>query len=509
MTQISFQAQHIVKRYGGVVALSEGNLSIRSGEVVALVGANGSGKSTLSKVITGVVDHSRGELLRDGQPVSYPNPISARRAGVTAVFQELSLVPKMTVAENIWLTHEPLQRFGWVDEEHIHQETEQLLSLFSGTYQTTLHPDAKVEELSPDEKQIVEILKAYSLKPEILILDEATASLDSQQVKRLFDLIETWKKSGMALVFVSHRMDEIFQIADRAVVLRNGKTVGEVWISEVDESDIVRMMVGEERGLEAVKAAPARREKKDIVLEVRELCSQSLQGVSFKVHHGELLGIGGLRGQGQHSLLRAIFGALPCQGEVLLDGVRVHFSHPREAMDRGIAFVPGDRASEGLLMIRSILENLHLANWKNYGFPLHLDRARRKAHQIEDSLNLVMESLESPVNSLSGGNAQKVVIGKWLLREPKLLLLDDPTKGVDVGTKSEFYQLLNDLQQEGTTILFYSSDDSELLSLCDRILVLHDGAISDELVGEDITRSNLVSSSMGGTITKNSKQGDQ
>ena len=256
MTQLTFQAQHIVKKYGGVTALSDGNLEIHSGEVVALVGANGSGKSTLSKVITGVVNYNQGELIRDGQRVNYPNPISARKAGITAVFQELSLVPEMTVAENIWLTHEPLQRGGWVDEDLIEAQTEDLLSLFSGTFQTSLHAEAIVGELSPDEKQIVEILKAFSLNPEILILDEATASLDSQQVKRLFQLMEEWKSAGMALVFVSHRMDEIFQIGDRAVVLRNGKTVGEVSLDDVTENDIVNLMVGAERGLEDVKSQP-------------------------------------------------------------------------------------------------------------------------------------------------------------------------------------------------------------------------------------------------------------
>jgi ribose transport system ATP-binding protein len=507
MPEVTFEAQQIVKRYGGVTALSDGNLKIYSGEVVALVGANGSGKSTLAKVITGVVDYNQGKLTREGRPVHYPNPITARKAGITAVFQELSLVPQMTVAENIWLAHEPLQSGGWVAEETLQERTAELLALFSGTYQSTLHPDALIEELSPDEKQIVEILKAYSLKPEVLILDEATASLDSQQVKRLFELVERWKHEGMALVFVSHRMDEIFQIADRAAVLRNGKSVGEVLISEVTENDIVEMMVGQERGLVEERAAPAELEDREIMLRVENLSSDSLHGVSFDVRHGELLGIGGLRGQGQHSLLRAIFGAIPFEGKLILDGKPVHFDHPDQAMAQEIALVPGDRATEGLLMIRSILENLHLANWKSYGLPLRMQQARKKARQMAGSLNLVMESIDAQVRSLSGGNAQKVVIGKWLLRQPKLLLLDDPTKGVDVGTKTEFYALLDELQTEGTTILFYSSDDTELLSLCDRILVLHDGKIEEELSGSTLTKTHLVSASMGGTLNNESSHG--
>jgi len=507
MSEVTFEAQQIVKRYGGVTALSDGNLKIYAEEVVALVGANGSGKSTLAKVITGVVDYNQGKLIRDGRPVSYPNPISARKAGITAVFQELSLVPQMTVAENIWLTHEPLQKGGWVAEDELQERTEQLLDLFAGTYQSTLHPDALIEELSPDEKQIVEILKAYSLQPKLLILDEATASLDSQQVKRLFELVKRWKREGMALVFVSHRMDEIFQIADRAAVLRNGETVGEVPISEVSENDIVEMMVGQERGLVEERTAPTEIEDREVMLQVENLCAESLHGVSFEVRRGELLGIGGLRGQGQHNLLRAIFGAIPFQGKLVLRGEDVHFEHPDQAMDKDVAFVPGDRATEGLLMIRSILENLHLANWKSYGFPLKMAKAREKARRMSGSLNLVMESIDAPVLSLSGGNAQKVVIGKWLLREPQLLLLDDPTKGVDVGTKKEFYQLLDELQAEGTTILFYSSDDTELLSLCDRILVLHDGKIEEELSGTSLTRTHLVSASMGGTLNNEASNG--
>lgn len=500
MSQVSFEAQHIVKHYGGVTALSEGNIKIHSGEVAALVGANGSGKSTLAKVITGVVDYNQGELIRDGRPVHYPNPISARKAGITAVFQELSLIPEMTVAENIWLTHEPLQKGGWVDREQILESTEQLLGLFSDTFQSSLHPEALIQELSPDEKQIVEILKAYSLNPEILILDEATASLDSQQVKRLFELIDDWKSAGMALVFVSHRMDEIFQIADRAVVLRNGKTVGEVKINQVSEEDIVKMMVGREGTLIDKRSAPPADSSREVMLRVENLTSDDLHGISFEVLRGELLGIGGLRGQGQHSLLRAIFGSIPFQGRLFLKGEEVKFTHPDQAMRQDVAFVPGDRATEGLLMIRSILENLHLANWNSFGFPLQMEKARQKAREMGRALNLVMESIGAPVRSLSGGNAQKVVIGKWLLREPQLLLLDDPTKGVDVGTKSEFYQLLHDLQEEGTTILFYSSDDTELLSLCDRILVLHDGTLEEELKGSSLNRTNLVSASMGGTL---------
>lgn len=498
MKNTSFQAKNIVKYYGGVVALSDGNLDIRSGEVVALLGANGSGKSTLSKVITGVVSKDGGEMVHDGEIVNFPTPMTARKAGITAVYQELSLIPLMTVAENIWLTHEPLKPGGRVRTQEIESRTKDLLKFFEGTFSTALQPKAEVQNLSADEKQIVEILKAYSQNPKIMILDEATASLDSRQVTRLFELIEDWKEEGMALVFVSHRMDEIFRIADRVMVLRNGRSVGTAEIENVDEADLVAMMVGEERVTITQERDDVPEEfDSPVVLDVKDLNSHALHGIDLVVHEGELLGIGGLRGQGQHGLLLSLFGAIPFKGEITLFGERVSYQHPSEAMKKEVALVPGERSKEGLLMIRSILENLHIPNWKSYGFPLKMKKAIADATRVSDSLNLVRESLEAPVTSLSGGNAQKVVIGKWLLRNPRLLLLDDPTKGVDVGTKTEFYSLLKDLQEEGTTILMYSSDDSELLALCDRIIVMHDGKISAELIGDSITKSNLVGASLG------------
>ena len=499
---VSLSAQHIVKRYGGVLALSDGSLEVQSGEVVALLGANGSGKSTLSKVITGVVAPNEGQLILDGQPVVFASPQGAKNRGIAVVYQELSLIPDMTVAENIWLSHQPLKWGIYVDKKALQTGTQELIDLFAGTVQPSLQAGEPVSALPPDERQIVEILKALSLDPRLIILDEATASLDSRQVNRLFDLIENWKEQGKAIVFVSHRMDEIFRIADRAVVLRNGRTVGGAVISETDENELVNMMVGDAAAVPRRLAHQPVPAGAPIRLRLQDIHSDVLQGVSLEVHDGELLGIGGLQGQGQSNLLHAVFGDIPFTGDMTLSSagtggaLRVHFSHPRQAMEHDIAFVPGDRGNEGLLLIRSILENIQLPSWKGYGFPLRMEAARADATQIADDLSLVRESLDAPVSSLSGGNAQKVVIGKWLLRRPKLLLLNDPTKGVDVHTKREFYNLLAELRQEGTAILFYSSDDEELLGLCDRVLVLLDGRISAELSGETLTHSQLVSASM-------------
>jgi ribose transport system ATP-binding protein len=497
---ISLSARHVVKHYGGVVALSDANLEIQSGEVLALIGANGSGKSTLSKIINGVVVLDGGQLFLDGQPVHFSSPHAAKNVGISTVFQELSLVPQMTVAENIWLTREPLQRAGFVGHKQIQRRTEELLALFDGMFKTALTPATPIGSLPPDEKQIIEILKAVSFNPRLLILDEATASLDSRQVQRLFELVTRWKAEGKAIVFVSHRMEEIFQIADRYSVLRNGQTVGEGPMKEATTRTLVDLMVetaAVEKVVQRSRPSAESLRQRAVQLEVKDLRTDVLQGVSVQLHKGELLGLGGLKGQGQRDLLLALFGDLPYGGTVIIDGAAMHFKHPRQAMEKGISLVPGERAKEGLLFIRSILENLQIPSWRRYGTPLRLGRATADAAEMGKRLNLKMAGLKEPVSSLSGGNAQKVVIGKWLLRDPRILLFDDPTKGVDVGTKAEFYQLLTQLCEEGKSVLFYSSDDEELIGLCDRVLVMHDGAIQAELAGDSLTKSNLVAASLG------------
>jgi ribose transport system ATP-binding protein len=495
----SLSARNIVKHYGGVVALSDGNLEVRAHEVVALVGANGSGKSTMSKVINGVVVLDGGQLLLDGSPISFPSPQAAKNAGIATVFQELSLIPQMTVAENIWLTREPLNPVRMVDRKAVQTRTEELLALFQGTFKTNLQPDSPVAALPPDEKQIIEILKAISFNPWLIILDEATASLDSRQVNRLFELVTEWKQQDKAIVFVSHRMEEIVRIADKYAVLRNGKTVGAGNIKDVNDRQLVKLMIEKESVLGFLRGEAKTGEKieKEISLEAENLTTEQLRGISFTTRKGELVGIGGLRGQGQRHLLHSLFGDIPYSGSVKLFGQEVHFKHPRDAMRSGFALVPGDRAREGLLYIRSILDNLVLPSWRRYGLPLKVDQAKKDASQTGANLNLKMAGLDEPVSSLSGGNAQKVVIGKWLMRDPQVLLLDDPTKGVDVGTKAEFYALLNRLSEQGKTILLYSSDDEELIGLCDRVLVVHDGKIRTELGGPTLTKANLIAASLG------------
>ncbi|MDR3572793.1 MAG: sugar ABC transporter ATP-binding protein [Anaerolineaceae bacterium] len=499
---VSLSARSIVKHYGGVVALSDANLDVHTGEVVALIGANGSGKSTLSKIINGVVVLDGGQLLLDDKPVHFSSPQAAKNLGISTVFQELSLIPQMTVAENIWLTREPLNKAGLVDRKSVFSRTEELLALFEGTYKNSISPDITVGSLPADEKQIIEILKAVCFNPRLIILDEATASLDRRQVQRLFELIAKWKLEDKAVIFVSHRMEEIFRIADNFSVLRNGVTVGSGMMKDITEKELVNLMVAKASASNVVQRERLVQDKSNdhkVRLEVTDLKTDILKKISFQLKDGELLGIGGLVGQGQRDLLLALFGDLHYEGTIKISDELVHFNNTRQAINKGIALVPGERAKEGLLYIRSILENFLLPSWGKYGFPIKMKKAVQSSQGISNDLNLKMAGLDEPVSSLSGGNAQKVVIGKWLLRKPKLLLLDDPTKGVDVGTKAEFYKLLERLCSDGTAILFYSSDDDELIGLCDRVLVLHDGVMRSELKGASLTKSNLIGASLGAT----------
>jgi ribose transport system ATP-binding protein len=496
MADVSLSAQHLVKRYGGVVALADGSLDVESGEVLALMGANGSGKSTLGKIITGAVVPDAGRLFLDGEEARFSSPQAARRAGISAVYQELSLVPDMTVAENIWLANEPVA-LGRVRKKERKERTARLLSLFEDALGPSVGPDSLVSDLSPSDRQLVEILKALSREPRVMILDEATASLGARQVERLFELVGEWKARGMALIFISHRMEEIFQIADRASVLRSGRTVGAADLKETSEEQLVGLMIEGGVAERHIEHPAETAGEKTAVLETEDLRSAVLNGVSLQLREGEILGLGGLQGQGQADLLLALFGAVPHSGTVRLAGEEVRFSHPRKAMRKGLAFVPGDRGGEGLLPIRSILENLLLPSWSRYGAFLNMRRARNDSEEVSQSLRLTMGSLDHPVSSLSGGNAQKVVLGKWLMRDPKVLLLDDPTKGVDVGAKGEFYKILSDLRGRGVAIVLHSSDDEELLSLCDRVLVMRDGVVRRELSGVDLNKSALVSASVG------------
>lgn len=491
------QAHNLTKRYGATVALSEADFELRAGEVHALLGSNGSGKSTLSKIVTGLVAPDAGELRVGGQPRRFASPAQARARGIAAVYQELSLVPDMSVQDNLWLGHEIGGLLG-INARETAQKTDELLALFRPVAGPRFQAQTPVAELAPDERQLVEILKAVGNRPRILILDEATASLGARQVDRLFELVSGWKAEGLGIVIVTHRMEEIFRIADRATVLRNGRVVGSVGMKDTTRVALVELISGEaRRALQVEAKAPAGRERPALELSLR--AAERLEALELQVYPGEVLGLGGLQGQGQRELLLALFGALTMAGELKVGGRPHRFAHPAEAMRQGLAYVPGDRNREGLLATRSIFENFMLPAWDGYktGTVLQVERAQKAVIETGERLKLKYGGLELPITSLSGGNAQKVVLGKWLLRHPKVLLLDDPTKGIDVGAKAAVHGFMNELVQKGLGVVLVSSELPEVMHMADRIVVMREGRTVGEFDAKTARAEEIVAKAAG------------
>lgn len=485
------QASGIRKRFGGVVALDGAEFSLDAGEVHALVGSNGCGKSTLCKIIAGSVAADSGRLLLDGEATAFRDPHEAADAGIGVFYQELSLIPQMSVAENIFLGREPKTGTGLTDRAALRAAAAQSLATFGAVLGEGVGPDTPVSDLSADQGQVVEILKVLAEDPRILIFDEATAALDRHQVEVLFERIRTLKSAGRSIIFISHRMDEVFGIADRVTVMRNGVTVLNCPTGEATRDDIVTAMVG---------AAPASRKPKarhtpsdKIALEVEDLHARKLFGVSFRLRRGEILGLGGLHRQGQSELLRALFGAVPVsRGTVRVDGKPLDPGNPRRVMRRSVAYISGDRARHGVMAIRPIFENLVLSLLaRERRFAVARRRLEGELSPIIERLKLKFSSLGAAVSELSGGNQQKVVIGRWLATRPNILLLDDPTKGIDIRTREDLYETMDELCSQGVSILLYSSDDEELLAVADRVLVFSGGRIVAELTGEKRTQFEL------------------
>jgi ribose transport system ATP-binding protein len=491
------EMRDVHKRFGGVVALAGASLSAERGELHALVGPNGSGKSTLAKTLTGVVEPDQAEIRLEGRPVSFRNPREAQAQGIAAVYQDLSLVGDLTVTENVVLGVEPT-RLGFVNQAGQSERARQVLERFASAFEGSLPLDRPVATLSPGEQQVVEICKAIARDPRILVLDEATASLHQAQVEILFQVARELKDRGVLVVFTSHRLDEVFALCGRATVLRGGRIVRTVELADSSQTELITMMLGHE--LErAERPPPAEIAARPVVLEGRNLSTHRLRGVSFQLHEGEILGIGGLQGQGQSELLTALFGMTRLRGgEVLLRGSRIALHGPRQAAKAGVALIPGNRAREGLFARRPVLENLTLpsSGRRSLGGILRLDRERRAADEAVGRLRIGVGRLRDPVFTLSGGNQQKVVVGKWLLTEPRVILMDDPTKGIDVGAKEELYESMRSLAARGVGILFHSSDDLELAENCSRVLVLFEGWLTATLQGDDLTEDRLVSASM-------------
>ncbi|MBV9656197.1 MAG: sugar ABC transporter ATP-binding protein [Acetobacteraceae bacterium] len=489
------EAVNLVKSFGGVRALQGASLAAAAGEVHALVGENGAGKSTVIKALGGRVQPDGGEIRIGGRQVRLPAPPTAHALGAWTVFQELTLLPGMTVAENLLLAREPRTRLGLVDRRRLAANAE---SVLAGLGVHHIDPRALVEDIPLAERQMVEIVRAISHDPRILFLDEPTSSLVEREVVWLFGQIRRLRAKGACIVFTSHRWNEIRSIADRITVFRGGRDVG--CFTELSEEDAVTLMTGQrvETFFPPLPAAPRAADHRP-ALEVRNLAAPRLRPVSFAVAPGEVLGIGGLAGHGHRELFLALFGAgRATGGQVLLDGKPVRLRNPREAERAGIALVPEDRKSEGLLLPMSVRDNLSLALLRRLSRAGLLRRGleRQMAGGEVQRLKVRTASLAAPVGTLSGGNQQKVLLGRWLLTDPRVLLLYDVTRGVDVATKHEIFELMMRLAGEGRAILFYSSDAEELAHLGHRVLVMREGRMAAELRAPGITAEHVVSAAV-------------
>ncbi|WP_309083040.1 sugar ABC transporter ATP-binding protein [Chelativorans sp.] len=483
------------KAYGATIALSRGDFDLKEGEVHVLIGSNGSGKSTLCKIVAGSVRPDAGEVLINGKPVSIDGPRAARGLGIATFYQELSLAAHRTVAENIGLPELPAKGGIFVDRDRLKAVAERYISRFADVAGKGFSADTRVEHLREDQRQLVEIMKTLATEAPILIFDEPTSSLDRSQVERFFDVLRELKAQGRGIVFISHRMDEIFAIGDRVTVIRDGETVATSLISQTDPSAIIRQMVGEQGELAAADGAPpaAAAESSETVLAVTGLGGRGFANVSFEVGRGEIVGFGGLHGQGQSAVLRSIFGVSPAsQGTIRLKGEERTIRSPREAIRNGLAYVSGDRGRDGVVHGRPILENVTPIHFlRNKLSVVRPGSLRERAAKPLSALKTRFAGYDQPVNALSGGNQQKIVIARWLIDRPDVLLLDDPTKGIDLQAKADLFALIRSLAAEGMGIVLYSSEDAELLANADRILVFNGGSVSRELKGADRTRYNL------------------
>ena len=487
----------ISKRYGGVLALKDADLEIMPGSIHAVLGENGAGKSTLIKIMSGVVAPDEGTITLDGKQVSFATPAAANGAGIVCVFQELSLIPDLPVADNIAIS-DPPRRFGLIDRKAQRKLAERALADAGAS---DIHPLALVKDLSLSRRQLVEIAKALARKPRVLILDEATSALTATDVQKVFSVIKRLRDEGTALIYISHRMHEIAELADHCTVFRNGRKIATYKAGTKTDTEVVELMIGREyRNVFPPKpqAAPGGTP----ALACKNLSwAGTLNDISLALHPGEVIGLGGLDGQGQRELLLALFGVLRgVTGSVEINGKPEALRDPSKAKQTGIgmALIPEDRKTEGLMLPMSIGENLCFSALGTVSSRGIIDRQRESARikEMIDLLSIKVASPDLPVSSLSGGNQQKVVIAKWLMNSPRIVLLNDPTRGIDVGTKQEIYTLLRKLADSGVAILFYSTDYDELIGCCDRVLVMYDGAIVRELEGSAITEHALISSAL-------------
>jgi len=495
------EARNIRKHFPGVQALDGVSLAVRAGEVVAVIGENGAGKSTLMKILAGIHPPDSGELLWEGQPFQLTGVADALRRGIVLIHQELNLAENLSVAANLFLGRERLKGgwLGWLDRRTMGQDARALLDRVG----LAVSPNVRVSELPLGQRQLVEIARALSLEARVIIMDEPTSSLTQRETERLFQVIADLKRSGVAVVYISHRLGEVRAVADRVEVLRDGRNSGALAREEITHDAMVRLMVGRDlKQFYRRQHMPAANGGR-VRLEVREVCYADGPAipVSFELRAGEIVGMAGLVGAGRTELAEAIFGIRRLTlGHVRLDGRPIYISHPRQAITAGLLLAPEDRRLHGLVLQDTVQHNLTLASLDKVSFLRVILRQREKelAQRLADRLGIRTPRLSQTVGLLSGGNQQKVVLGKWLAQEPRVLILDEPTRGVDVGAKSEIYTLMDQLAGNGVGILMISSDLEEILGMSDRVLVLHEGRLAGELARSELSEQAVMNLATGG-----------
>ncbi len=497
MSQISnkvVEMKGICKEFSGVKVLKGAQLNIYEGKVMALLGENGAGKSTLIKILTGVYTRTSGEVFLRGEAVKFNDIKASQSAGIAIIHQELNLLHHLSIAENIFLGREPLTAIKTVNWKKLYADAEYWLEKLGLKYD----PRTLISELSVGQQQLVEIAKALSLNANIIVMDEPTGALTLQETERLYEVIRDLKAHNCSIVYISHRLNEIFEVCDDVTVLRDGEYVGEVPITDLDEDRMIEMMVG--RKLED-QYPRLECELGETVLEVKNLSNEHIHNINFELKKGQILGVAGLMGSGRTELMRTLYGIYPVKsGEVLLNGSPVKVRDPKKAISSGIAYVSEDRKANGIVLGLSVAENTVLSTLKDFLTPMKRVSKSKTEEAVDGyikDLSIKTSSQEQLLRNLSGGNQQKVAIAKCLLSKPQVLILDEPTRGVDVGAKKEIYDVINKLKAEGMSILMVSSEMGEVLGMSDEILVMHEGHITGKLPREGTTQEDVMTLAVG------------
>lgn len=494
MKEPILKMENIQKSFPGVKALDNVSFNIYENEVMALLGENGAGKSTLMKILSGVYTKDYGTIFLDGKPIELLSPKDATEKGIAIIHQELNLIPYLSVSENIFLGREIKSSIGKLDKKEMLGRSREILE----TLNMDIDPNSLVKSLSIAQQQMVEIAKALSLNAKIIIMDEPTDTLTDTEVSSLFKIIAGLKAQGKGIVYISHRLKEVFEVCDRLTVLRDGEFVGQKYVNEVDEGNIISLMVG--RTLDE-QFPYLETNFEEEVLKVENLNNKYVKDINFTLKKGEILGISGLVGAGRTELSKTLYGVYKKDsGRIILHGEELNLNSAKDALKKGIVYVSEDRKADGLILMMDVKSNITISSLEKFQNLLGIDKSKEKkvAEEYREKINIKTPSIRQKVKNLSGGNQQKVAIAKALLTDPEVLILDEPTRGVDVGAKREIYDLLNNIKREGKSIIMISSEMPEILGMSDRIIVMHDGILKGSLSREEATQEKIMSYIMKG-----------